>query len=172
MGHKRTFWDARAMSALPPKADIREPRTVSAKGKKLATAASLLIATVRLSRLQAVWGRADVWPVRHLRPEATPDRVIQPAPEAHLRLPGGSGTKRTVLAKSDTDDTTQRWGDIRPIPSACRTGLQNALGTTLDRRREPQRSPHMNKQMTLAEIDVPACGRSAMKFTGLDKFDT
>src|SRR5262249_36471668 len=89
----------------------------------------------------------------------------------HLRLPGGSGTKRTVLAKSDTDDTTQRWGDIRPIPSACRTGLQNA-GTTLDRRREPQRSPHMNKQMTLAEIDVPACGRSAMKFTGLDKFDT
>ena len=46
------------------------------------------------------------------------------------------------------------------------------IGTTLDRRREPQSSPHMNKQMTLAEIDVPACGRSAMKFTGLDKFDT
>src|SRR5262249_7595913 len=84
MGHKRTFWDARAMSALPPKADIREPRTVSAKGKKLATAASLLIATVRSSRLQAVWGRADVWPVRHLRPEAMPGRVTQPAPGASL----------------------------------------------------------------------------------------
>src|SRR5262245_25855538 len=55
-----------------------------AAGQKLATAASLSIATVRSSRLQAVWGQADVWPVRHLRPEAMPDRVIQPAPEATL----------------------------------------------------------------------------------------
>jgi hypothetical protein len=34
----------------------------------------------------------------------------------------------------------------------------------------------MNKQMTLAEIDVPVCGHSAMsvkeRFMGLDKFDT
>ena len=38
--------------------------------------------------------------------------------------------------------------------------------------------PHMNKQMTPAEIDVPVCGRPAMSirerfiFNGLDKFDT
>src|SRR5262245_6271885 len=49
-----------------------------------ATAASLSIAAARSSRLQAVCCRADVWPVRHLRPEAMPDRVIQPAPEATL----------------------------------------------------------------------------------------
>src|SRR5262249_51536054 len=52
--------------------------------KKLATAASLSIATVRSSRLPALCCRADVWPVRRLRPEAMPDRVIQPAPEATL----------------------------------------------------------------------------------------
>src|SRR5262249_49807305 len=54
------------------------------RAKRLATAASLLIATVRSSRLQAVRGRADVWPFQHLQPEAMPDRVIQPAPEATL----------------------------------------------------------------------------------------
>src|SRR5262249_40120964 len=102
MGHKRTFWDARAMSALPPKADIREPRTVSAKGKKLATAASLLIATVRSSRLQAVGGQADVWPVRHLRPEAMPDRVIQPAPEATLDPNRCVRTRRDRLCRNSS----------------------------------------------------------------------
>ena len=50
------------------------------------------------------------------------------------------------------------------------------IGTTLDRRRERQRSSHMNKQMTPPEIDVPVRRRPATsvkeKFIGLDKFDT
>jgi hypothetical protein len=45
LGQKRTYAVQKGMSALPPKADIREPRTMSLKAKKVATAASFLIPT-------------------------------------------------------------------------------------------------------------------------------
>jgi hypothetical protein len=52
----------------------------------------------------------------------------------------GSGGSKQI------NDTKRKPGDIRPIPSACRTGLHDE-----HRRREEKK---MNKQMTPAEIQL------------------
>src|SRR6476646_3700986 len=100
LGQKRTYAAQQVMSALPPIATSIAYFQMSAKGKKAATAASHLIATVRSSRLQAVWGQADVWPVRHLRPEAMPGQAIQPAPEATLDPSRCVRTRRDWLRRN------------------------------------------------------------------------
>jgi hypothetical protein len=46
-----------------------------------------------------------------------------------------SGTRASFLAKPDTDDTKRERGDIRAIQSACKTGVQNGIGTIRDQRR-------------------------------------
>jgi len=64
--------------------------------------------------------------------------------------------QRTALAKSDTDDTKQARGDIRPIPSACRTRLQNETSERCEIRigPEPQRRSHMRTLFGIAIIAV------------------
>jgi hypothetical protein len=89
-------------------------------------------------------------------------------------------------AEPDTNDTKQKRGDIRPIPTACRNkrGSERRLPSP---KVKPRRKKKMNKQMTQAEIELvqQSCSycdlwftdarRSAMsvkeRFAGLDKFD-
>jgi hypothetical protein len=75
-----------------------------------------------------------------------PKRTSLVAP--HMSAFGGKAEIRPPLpnapslAKPDTNDTNQKRGDIRPIPSARRTGVQ------INREEENK----MNKQLTPAEI--------------------